>query len=132
MIVWLIGEQGCTIFYSYLSSHGGRSDDRPLIMKSVDPFYKTAKWCRIRSRVLRRDGYMCQISKRYGKRRQADTVHHIFPRDKYPEYQYADWNLIALSSSVHDTLHDRVTGELSAKGMELLRRTARQRGIQYD
>lgn len=98
-------------------------------MKRPDPFYKSKRWDRLRRSVLARDHYTCQISKRYGKMRQADTVHHIFPREDYPEYQWQAWNLISLSASVHDTLHDRVTGQLTDAGLELLRRTARQRKI---
>lgn len=98
-------------------------------MKIGDPFYKSAKWKRLRDAVLRRDGYMCQVSRRYGKRVQADTVHHIFPRDEFPEYQYAAWNLIALSGAAHNRMHDRVTNALTDEGVELLRRTARRRGM---
>lgn len=98
-------------------------------MKRGDPFYKSARWLRLREKVLRRDGYMCQVSKRYGKRVQADTVHHIFPRDEYPEYQWMGWNLISLSADVHNQMHDRVTNALTKEGLELMRRTARRRGL---
>ena len=56
--------------------------------KFTDPFYRTKRWERLRAAVLRRDGYMCQASRRYGKRVEATTVHHIFPRDEFPEYQW--------------------------------------------
>ena len=92
-------------------------------------FYESTKWKRKRAAILRRDGYKCQLSKRYGKAVEATTVHHIFPLEDYPEYALCDWNLISLSAKQHDTLHDRTTGSLTAKGMELLRRTARARGI---
>ena len=91
-------------------------------------FYRSARWERKRAKILRRDGYLCQISKRYGKTVPADTVHHIFPRDEFPEYQLADWNLISLSAAVHDEMHDRISGKLSPKGAELLRRTCRRYG----
>ena len=63
---------------------------------------------------------------------EADTVHHIFPRDVFPEYSLADWNLIAVNHTVHDQLHDRTTRKLTEKGMDLLRRTARINGIEFD
>lgn len=91
-------------------------------------FYRSKKWEHKRAKILRRDGYLCQISKRYGKMIPADTVHHIFPRDEFPEYQLSDWNLISLSASVHDTMHDRTSGKLSPAGAELLRRTCRKYG----
>lgn len=98
-------------------------------MKQTDRFYTSESWRRKRQKILRRDKYICQLSKRYGKIRQADTVHHIFPRYDFPEYALADWNLISLCSSEHDKLHDRGGRKLSAAGLDLLRKTARRRGI---
>lgn len=99
------------------------------MIKRADPFYKSRRWQALRESVLRRDGYMCRESARYGKQAEADTVHHIFPRDEFPEHQWQPWNLISLSGAVHDTMHDRVTGALTERGAELLRRTARKRGM---
>ena len=96
----------------------------------TDPFYLSRRWERLRAAVLHRDGYRCQESKRYGKAREATTVHHIFPRDAYPEYEWEAWNLISLCSAEHNSMHDRGTGELTDKGKNLLRRTARKRGIE--
>ena len=98
--------------------------------KTTDPFYKTPRWERLRASVLRRDGYRCRESARYGKRTEATTVHHIFPRDLFPEYQWEPWNLISLAGDVHDAMHDRTTGELTEKGADLLRRTARKMGME--
>ena len=94
--------------------------------KTADPFYKRQRWKRLRERVLRRDGYMCQEAKRYGIQAEAATVHHIFPRDEFPEYEWAPWNLISLSGTAHDAMHDRITNALTEKGAEWLRRTARK------
>lgn len=98
-------------------------------MRTTDTFYKTRRWLRLRAMVLRRDGYLCQVSKRYGKRIEATTVHHVFPREEFPEYQWEPWNLVSLAGDVHDEMHDRVTGTLTDKGAELLRRTARKYGV---
>lgn len=98
--------------------------------KSSDPFYKSGKWKHLRKVILQRDGFMCQVSKRYGKHIQADTVHHIFPRDEFPEYRYQSWNLISICNEVHNRLHDRVTNALTADGIDLLRRTAQSKGIE--
>lgn len=78
---------------------------------------------------MRRDGYMCQISKRYGKHRPAEIVHHIFPREDFPEYQYEPWNLISITRAVHKDMHDQNTGELTQAGLELMRRAALKNGI---
>ena len=98
-------------------------------MKTADPFYKSRRWRRLRAAVLRRDGYRCQWSRRFGKRAQADTVHHAFPREQWPEYQWEPWNLVSLSAHAHNQMHDRVTGALTEKGWQLLRITARRAGV---
>ena len=98
--------------------------------KIADPFYKLPRWLRLRESILRRDGYMCVESRRYGVRAEATTVHHIFPRDEFPEYQWEPWNLVSLAGDVHDSMHDRATGALTEKGAQLLRRTARRRGME--
>ena len=98
-------------------------------MKAADSFYKSARWQRLRAMVLRRDGYQCQVTKRYGRRVEATTVHHVFPREEFPEYQWEPWNLISLAGDVHDEMHDRQSGALTAKGVELLKRVARREGV---
>jgi len=79
-------------------------------------FYATPRWKKKRAKILRRDKYMCQESLRYGKRTDADTVHHIYPLSEYPEYGYCDWNLISLSSKAHNAMHDRNTNKLTFLG----------------
>lgn len=86
-------------------------------------FYKGKRWQIKRKKILRRDGYMCQISKRYGKRIDADTVHHIYPLEEYPKYAYCDWNLISLSRAEHNKLHNRVDNSLTKEGIVLKQRT---------
>ena len=93
-------------------------------------FYDTKQWEQKRESILRRDQYMCQISKRYGLFRQAEVVHHIFPLNEYPEYALCDWNLISITRKKHNELHDRDTDELTETGRELLIRTARKNGIE--
>ena len=85
--------------------------------------YKCKRWRDLAARAMRRDGYKCQLSARYGRSVEADMVHHIYPVDQYPEYGYCLWNLISLSNAEHNKLHDRDTGELTAAGVALMRRT---------
>lgn len=101
-------------------------------MKQTDPFYKSQRWKAVREAVLRRDGYMCQEAKRYGKMRQAETVHHIWPREAFPEIELAPWNLISLTAAAHDEMHDRQTGELTAKGKALQDRTERRQRLLHN
>lgn len=72
---------------------------------------------------------MCQVSLRYGRHIEANTVHHIFPVSKYPEYQWCEWNLISLDAAVHNSMHIRDSDELTEEGLRLLQRTARRKGI---
>lgn len=80
--------------------------------------------------MLRRDNYLDQIQLRYGKRIEATVVHHIFPREHFPEYTYEAWNLISLSQSTHNKLHDRDSHKLTAEGWRLLQRVAKLRNIE--
>ena len=90
------------------------------------------RWDRLRRQVLIRDQYLDQIQKRFGRRVGATTVHHIFPREFFPEYTFEPWNLISVSTATHNTLHDRESHLLTAKGWDLLEKTARQNGVKYD
>nr|DAF24263.1 MAG TPA: NinG recombination protein [Caudoviricetes sp.]DAP05750.1 MAG TPA: NinG recombination protein [Bacteriophage sp.] len=67
--------------------------------------YNSQKWKRKRLQILKRDGYMCQHCKRYGKAVPATTVHHIQHADEYPEMAFADKNLISLCEGCHNKQH---------------------------
>lgn len=92
-------------------------------------FYNSKRWLRLRAAILQRDGYKCQMSLRQGKSVPAVTVHHIFPRSEYPEYQWCEWNLISLSLSAHNKLHVRDTDKLTLAGKLLMEEVAKQQGI---
>lgn len=98
--------------------------------KENDPYYKTKRWKKLRASILNRDRHICQLTKRYGRFIEANTVHHIFPREYFPEYQWQPWNLISLSTAAHNSMHDRDSDQLTEEGMELLRRTARRNQIE--
>lgn len=85
--------------------------------------YQGGKWKRKREHILRLDGYLCRIAKRYGRKELATTVHHIYPVDEYPEYAWQDWNLISVSNGNHNKLENRKTGELTELGKQLMERT---------
>lgn len=67
--------------------------------------YKSAHWKRKRELILRRDGYMCVECKKYGRIREAKTVHHIQHVDEYPELAYTDSNLESLCLACHNKQH---------------------------
>ncbi|EJL44016.1 HNH endonuclease [Brevibacillus agri] len=79
-------------------------------------FYKTARWKHRREKVLRRDDYLCQECKRYGKTTSATTVHHINPLEQYPELALVSANLVSLCNPCHDIMHDRTSGDLTRAG----------------
>lgn len=85
--------------------------------------YSGAKWKRKRRRILRMDGYRCQIARMYGRAEEATVVHHIYPAEEYPQYAWCDWNLISVSLSAHNKLENRLTGELTELGKQLQKRT---------
>ncbi|WP_404466552.1 HNH endonuclease [Planococcus rifietoensis] len=84
--------------------------------KQVNPFYRTKKWEKKRSLILRRDGYLCRECKRYGKTSAATTVHHINPLETYPDLAYVSDNLLSLCAACHGKMHDRMTNELTESG----------------
>lgn len=88
--------------------------------------YTSGRWKAKRRKILKRDSYQCQYSKRFGKRVDATTVHHIYPASQYPEFRWCNWNLIALSSSAHERMHDKKSGKLTKEGEEL-KKTADRR-----
>jgi len=92
--------------------------------------YKERRWQYVRKRILQRDKFIDQYLKRYGKIKNADMVHHIFPVNDFPEYQWEDWNLISLSRKTHNQMHDRITDKLTPKVQELLFRTALKNNIE--
>ena len=87
-------------------------------------FYKTAKWKNKREKILRRDEYLCQECRRYGRTTPATTVHHIYPLEQYPEWKWANWNMLSLCDACHNKMHNRETGELSELGKQWTDRTS--------
>ena len=98
-------------------------------MKKPDKFYQTTRWKSMRRAVLARDRLLCQECARFGRRVDADAVHHVFPRTEFPEHQWAAWNCVSLCRRCHDGMHDRNTDALTKRGVELLKRVARRRGM---
>ena len=70
-------------------------------------YYTSARHRRWRAAVLRRDKYLCQRCKRYGRKSEATHAHHIKPRDQYPELHYVVSNGVALCSKCHNIVEPR-------------------------
>ncbi len=102
------------------------SFDERTSMKTEKNFYRSKAWIRKRVYILRRDEYRCQEAKRYGKYREAVTVHHIYPLAEYPELALKEWNLISLSNEYHNKMHDRNTGKITSAGFYWQRKRRKQ------
>ena len=92
----------------------------------VEKFYKSKAWLTKRSKILRRDEYLCQECKRYGKSVSATTVHHIIPLIWCLIFNkalaLASNNLVSLCGKCHDRMHDRLTDKLTDIGLSWVRR----------
>lgn len=76
----------------------------------TDNFYHTKRWERVRASILRRDRYQCQHCRRYGRLRQATTVHHIKHLEDNPELAFDPNNLVSLCAECHNKAHPEKGG----------------------
>lgn len=88
-----------------------------MVYKKVRKSLKSSRWDKFRSRILKRDKYLCQESLRYGNHAPAEMVHHIYPVSEYPELEFVSWNVISLSNKAHGTFHDRVNDKVVGQGL---------------
>lgn len=74
-------------------------------------FLDSARWLRKRAAVLRRDGYLCQDCKRYGRKTPATLVHHVIPFAEDAARALDEKNLVSLCEACHNRRHpERATG----------------------
>lgn len=96
----------------------------------TESFYNSKAWKQKTVHILRRDKWTDQVALRDGVKIEANTVHHILPREEYPQYQLCDWNLISISSATHKKrLHEKYTGKLTKLGKALMYETAAKNNI---
>lgn len=99
-------------------------------MQRSDDFYNSRTWKQKRLHILRRDGWVDQVALRDGVKIEAELVHHILPREEYPQYELKDWNLISVSKETHkQRLHEKYTGKLTRLGKRLMTETAMKNGV---
>lgn len=98
-----------------------------------DSFYKSKRWQAKRKHILVRDKYIDQyLLQAEGLHREAELVHHILPREEFPQYQWCDWNLISVSKKTHRRLHIPMHNTLSNEGKRLAKATAAANGIKIN
>lgn len=73
-------------------------------------FYNSKVWKRKRLYILKRDGYLCQRCKGYGKNKEANVVHHLHEVEDRPELKLNNSNLISVCASCHNKLHPEKGG----------------------
>ena len=71
----------------------------------MSDIHKSMRWKKKREQILRRDKYLCQDCKRYGRRVDATEVHHIKHVDEYPELAFESSNLVSLCAACHNKRH---------------------------
>jgi 5-methylcytosine-specific restriction enzyme A len=98
------------------------------LVSRMTNFYKTSRWKGKRITILKRDEYKCQECMRYGKSKEATTVHHINPLKIRPDLRLESWNLVSLCGKCHEKMHDRLTDELTDLGNQWVERVNRLRG----
>lgn len=79
-------------------------------------FYQGQKWKKKAAHIRRLDGYKDVVESWFGRTVEGTHVHHIYPAKEYPQWQWADWNLITVSLATHNKLENRMTGELTEFG----------------
>ncbi|MGN1473687.1 MAG: HNH endonuclease [Eubacteriales bacterium] len=81
----------------------------------TESFYKSKRWKKKRLAILKRDGYMCIECRKYGRRRDATTVHHIKDLEHHPELAFVDSNLVSLCDACHNKMHPEKGGSWGRK-----------------
>ncbi len=84
--------------------------------------YKAPRWECARDQALRAYGYECQECRRFGYKRAATVVHHVWPVEQWPEFAWQSWNHLPLCGKCHDRMHDRITRKLTPLGERWRRR----------
>ena len=96
----------------------------------MQDFYDSKRWKAKRHHILLRDKWIDQVALKDGVKIEANIVHHILPREEYPQYELCDWNLISVSQETHKKrLHEKYTGKLTKLGKALMYQTAAENNI---
>ena len=77
---------------------------------SANPAYNKQRHRDWSAAVMRRDKYLCQDCKRYGRNVAADVAHHIEPIAERPDLAYSIRNGIALCHKCHSKRHPEKGG----------------------
>jgi 5-methylcytosine-specific restriction enzyme A len=73
-------------------------------------FYNTKAWKDKRAYILKRDGYLCQECKKYGKNVEARLVHHIIEIEEEYSLRLKNSNLVSVCHACHNKQHPEKGG----------------------
>lgn len=76
----------------------------------TNSFYSSKRWRKKREYILKRDGYLCQECKKYGRHTEAKIVHHIIEVEDQPELKMKNNNLVSICASCHNKVHPEKGG----------------------
>ena len=82
---------------------------------SNSKFYHSKEWQAVRTQVLERDSYLCQVCKRAGRITPASTVHHIKAVRVDPSKRLDASNLETICRSCHNREHTERAQSLRKK-----------------
>ena len=77
---------------------------------SLNPAYNKQRHRKWSDAVMRRDKYLCQDCKRYGRNTPAEVAHHIQPISERPDLAYSLNNGVALCNACHSKRHPEKGG----------------------
>jgi|SRR5690625_146553 len=73
--------------------------------KTIDNFYRSKEWRKLRLVALERDNHLCIWCKDNGKLKQADVVHHIIEVEDDWDKRLTLDNLVSLCHRCHNRHH---------------------------
>ncbi|EON70471.1 HNH endonuclease [Lysinibacillus sphaericus] len=68
-------------------------------------FYNSKEWISQRKKILKRDKYICQICRRFGRNKSAEVIHHIIELNENWSKRLDENNLILLCHRCHNGIH---------------------------
>lgn len=75
-----------------------------------NPFYRSKPWRRKREYILKRDKYLCQECKKYGRNTEANVVHHLIEIEDDSSLKLTNSNLQSVCKACHNKLHPEKGG----------------------
>ena len=89
--------------------------------------YHSQAWQAVRTQVLARDGYRCQVCKRAGRLTPATTVHHLKSVRQAPNLKLDPANLETICRACHNAEHTERAQAIKTKRSKI--KASKRRGV---